>query len=160
MTHVVFEPLELIERLAALVPPPRFNLVRYHGILAPAARLRASVVPAGNAETQRRHSECVARVDPPCPSEQERPVRSSTDRQESAEPAAHPRRYAWAELMRRVFAVDVLECPRCDGAMRILAAIHPSHATRAILECLGLSTRPPPVASPESPYAETCLLEI
>ena len=29
-THVVFEPLELIEKLAALVPPPRFNLVRYH----------------------------------------------------------------------------------------------------------------------------------
>jgi hypothetical protein len=33
--------------------------------------------------------------------------------------------------------------------MRILAAIHPPEATRAILECLGLPARPPPVAPPE-----------
>ena len=33
-THVVFEPLELLEELAALVPPPRFHLVRYHGSAA------------------------------------------------------------------------------------------------------------------------------
>ena len=46
--------------------------------------------------------------------------------------------------MRRVFAIDVLECPRCGGPMRILAAIHPPDATRAILECLGLPSRAPP----------------
>jgi len=34
-----------MEKLAALVRPPKFNLVRYHGILAPAARLRARIVP-------------------------------------------------------------------------------------------------------------------
>jgi hypothetical protein len=45
-THVVFEPLELLEKLAALIPPPRFNLVRYHGVLAPGARRRAEVVPS------------------------------------------------------------------------------------------------------------------
>lgn len=49
--------------------------------------------------------------------------------------------------MRRVFAADVLECPRCGATpMRILAAIHPPEATRAILECLGLPTRAPPLA--------------
>ena len=47
--------------------------------------------------------------------------------------------------MRRVFEIDVLECPRCAGAMRILAAIHPPETTVAILECLGLPTRAPPV---------------
>ena len=47
-THVVFEPLELVEKLVALVPPPRFNLVRYHGILAPAARWRREIVPKGS----------------------------------------------------------------------------------------------------------------
>jgi hypothetical protein len=36
-THLIFEPLELLEKLAALVPPPRFHLVRYHGVLAPSA---------------------------------------------------------------------------------------------------------------------------
>ena len=57
------------------------------------------------------------------------------------------RQYPWAELMRRVFAVDVLECPRCHGPMKILAAIHPPDTAGAILECLGLPARPPPVVS-------------
>ena len=44
-THLVLSPLELIEKLAALVPPPRLNRVRYHGILAPNAAGRRLVVP-------------------------------------------------------------------------------------------------------------------
>jgi hypothetical protein len=44
-THVAFEPLELIDRLAALVPPPRFHTVRYHGVLASRSKHRAKVVP-------------------------------------------------------------------------------------------------------------------
>jgi len=55
-----------------------------------------------------------------------------------------------AELMKRVFELDVLECDRCGGRMRILAAIHPPEAIRKILECLGLTSRPPPI-SPASP---------
>ena len=43
-THGLFEPLEVLEKLAALVPPPRFNLVRYHGVLAPAAHWRPHIV--------------------------------------------------------------------------------------------------------------------
>jgi hypothetical protein len=49
--------------------------------------------------------------------------------------------------MRRVFRVDVLECPDCHGPMRVLAAIHPPEATRAILEHLGLPSRAPPIAA-------------
>jgi hypothetical protein len=44
-THVIFDPLELLEKLAALVPPPRFHMVRYHGVLAPAAKWRSQIVP-------------------------------------------------------------------------------------------------------------------
>jgi hypothetical protein len=43
-THVVLEPLGLVARLAALVPPPRANTVRYHGVLAPCAGWRDVVV--------------------------------------------------------------------------------------------------------------------
>jgi hypothetical protein len=50
--------------------------------------------------------------------------------------------------MRRVFAVDVLECPECQGPMRILAVIHPPEATQAILEHLGLPPRAPPIDGP------------
>ena len=63
-------------------------------------------------------------------------------------PTPRPRRLAWSELLRRVFAVDVLECPRCGGRMRLLASIHPPDATQSILECLNLPARAPPTASP------------
>src|SRR5437016_2511990 len=42
-THVVFEPLDFIARLAALVPKPRVHLTRFHGVFAPNSRYRAQV---------------------------------------------------------------------------------------------------------------------
>jgi hypothetical protein len=45
-THVIFEPLDFIARLASLVPPPRVNLTRYHGIFSAHHRLRAQIVPS------------------------------------------------------------------------------------------------------------------
>ena len=45
-THIVMEPLEFMERLAALVPRPRLHLIRFHGVLAPNAKLRGKIVPA------------------------------------------------------------------------------------------------------------------
>ena len=53
------------------------------------------------------------------------------------------RRFAWAYLMKRVFAIDVLVCDACGGAMRILAVLPEGDATRAILEHLGLPADPP-----------------
>lgn len=52
-THFVFEPLEFLVRLAALVPRPRGNLVRYHGILAPNAKHRNAVVPNPSQQNRR-----------------------------------------------------------------------------------------------------------
>jgi len=46
-THIVLDPLELMVRLVALVPPPRMHLTHYHGVFAPHSRLRAAVTPAG-----------------------------------------------------------------------------------------------------------------
>ena len=43
--QIVLSPEGLLEKLAALVPPPRLNLVRYHGVLAPNAAHRAQIVP-------------------------------------------------------------------------------------------------------------------
>ena len=65
-------------------------------------------------------------------------------------PKPRPRNYSGADLMRRVFEVDVMECPECGGAMRILAAIHPHRATRSILDRLGLPSRAPPITPPVS----------
>lgn len=54
-THVLFEPLDFLARLAALVPLPRVHLTRFHGVFAPHSRLRAGVTPAGRGS--RRHRE-------------------------------------------------------------------------------------------------------
>ena len=43
-THIVMSPLELMQRLAALVPRPRLHLIRFHGVLAPHAKLRAEII--------------------------------------------------------------------------------------------------------------------
>jgi hypothetical protein len=109
-TRIVFEPHQLLARLVPLIPAPRAHQVRYHGVLAPCAGWRDRVVPGGPA------AEAGDTARPP-------------DR-EAAEPSTAAvtgrplRRYPWADLLRRVFAVDVLECPDCGGPMRILAAIH------------------------------------
>lgn len=49
-THLLLDPLELIEKLSVLIPPPRFHLLRFHGVLAPHAHLRAAVVPRSGRE--------------------------------------------------------------------------------------------------------------
>src|SRR5439155_24605146 len=45
-TEVVFERMDFMATLAALVPTPRAHLTRFHGILAPAAKWRSSIVPS------------------------------------------------------------------------------------------------------------------
>jgi hypothetical protein len=44
-THIVMEPLEFMQRLAALVPRPRLHLIRFHGVLAPNAKWRREIIP-------------------------------------------------------------------------------------------------------------------
>lgn len=45
-THVIFEPLDFIAKLAALVPKPRVNLTRLQGVFAPNSKYRTEVTPA------------------------------------------------------------------------------------------------------------------
>jgi hypothetical protein len=114
----------------------RENLVRYHGILAPSAAWRPLIIPESETSDPLRHSNCPARKQLLAP-ETGKPQKKR---------GCRPRNYSWSELMRRVFSIDVLACPRCGGRMRILCAIHPPEAIRKILDCLGLPSRPPPIA--------------
>jgi hypothetical protein len=136
-THVIYEPLELMERLAALVHPPRFNITRFYGIFAPAASLRPRVmISEAEASSPSRHPGCQSGVEAPATD----PAKTKNKR------SCQPRNYPWATLMERVFEVDVLVCTRCGGRMRILAAIDSPDAIHKILTCLGLPTRAPPIA--------------
>ena len=148
-THVAFEPLELIDRLAALVPPPRFHTVRYHGVLASRSKHRASVVPEVVEAVARSLCGVVS-----CTPEADASTQASSVSGEASRSSRPSRYYTWPELMRRVFEIDVLRCPRCRaGPMRILAAIHPPATTEAILRSLGLPTRAPPI-TPARPITE------
>jgi hypothetical protein len=128
-THVIFEPLELIEKLGALVPAPRFNLIRYSGVLAPSASWRPHVIPPEPSGDFNSHPGCRGK--------------KCSIGQTQNNMACRPRRYAWAELLKRVFSVDILKCDRCGERMRILCAINSASAIQKILDCLGLPSKPP-----------------
>jgi hypothetical protein len=61
---------------------------------------------------------------------------SSTQTNLATMKSVNERYYSRAQLMRRVFAIGVLECPRCQGPMKILAQVHPPDTTRKILQSL------------------------
>jgi hypothetical protein len=64
-THIVLEPLDFIARLAALVPPPRVHLTRFHGVFAANAALRAAITPGGRGPGSSKHA--VAPAESPIP---------------------------------------------------------------------------------------------
>jgi hypothetical protein len=121
---------QLVARLAALVPRPEKNLVRYHGVLAPAARDRARVVPA-----------------PPAPQASSgRGAKAARDRS----PKRTGRYLLWAELLRRVFKADVERCPRCAGPMWLVCAVLDGCSLARYLRALrnaapAARARPPPL---------------
>ena len=55
-THVIFEPLDFLARLAALVPKPRVNLTRFHGVFAPNSKHRVQITPAKRGKGRARAS--------------------------------------------------------------------------------------------------------
>lgn len=128
--HLLFEPVEFLEKLAALIPRAHANLVLYHGVLASHARWRPRVVLREP-------------TDPSAPT-----LASAADPSDGAPPTPRPRHRAWAQLMQRAFGVDVLACPRCAGRLRLVATVDDPHAVRAILESLGLAASTFPPAPP------------
>jgi hypothetical protein len=132
-THLVLSPLDLIEKLAALVPRPRLNLIRYHGVLAPNATAREYIVPGPRPDEAPPED---ASSDAPCA---------------HAAPTYTPQpayRLSWARLLARVFHIDVTVCPDCGGTMKVIAPLTDPPAIRTYLDGVGLTSRPPPVAPP------------
>ena len=80
---------------------------------------------------------------------------ASPDRQ------ACPHRLSWCQLLARVFAIDISECPACQGRMKIIAALTEPASIQAYLDGVGLPARPPPIAPPrpaQQPELETLLV--
>jgi hypothetical protein len=89
---ILLTPFELIERLVAIIPPPRKNLVRYHGFFGPNSHLRPEII-ANRGE-----------------------LGQSPEQKKICRPG-------FAKLMARVFAIDVLECPRCKSKMQRISLV-------------------------------------
>jgi hypothetical protein len=129
-TGIKLSPLELLEKLAALVPLPRVHLVRYAGCLAPHSKLRAAIIPT--------------------------PRQQGVDGEDTQTGTPY---WAWARLLGRVFALDMATClpPLCGrrepcdlpfcrrGSLRIIAAITQEAVITRILRHLQLASVPPPI---------------
>src|SRR2546425_2585972 len=137
---ILFEPHELIARLAALVPRPRINLLLYHGVLGPSARLQSGAVAAARAlvplvpvgatldispaEDRASDSEPLVTLGPAPPSARGTNGTDAAHGSVGGSPGRCPSRSeprphtSWAELLRRTFEIDVLACPGCGGRVR------------------------------------------
>jgi len=117
-THVVMAPLEFLQRLAALVPRPRLHLIRFHGVLAPHATLRAQIVPGAPDQ-----------------------VSAPADADVETCSASTRARLSWAQLLKRVFAIDMASCAHCGGPVTLIATIEDPEVIAKILAHLGLPTK-------------------
>ena len=113
-THVIFEPLDFISRLVALVPRPRVNLTRFHGVFAPNSKYRARVTPARRG----KHKKC-----------------HPADKADQT-PAEKRASMTWARRLKRVFDVDIETCSECSGDVRIIASIEDPAVIQKILAYL------------------------
>ena len=203
--HRIMTPLEFLARLSALVPPPKFPLLRYAGVLAPASKWRREVVPRApeakpcskepvDEEHEVRRESTSAAGDEPkgARNPSTRAATAATAATRPTEPPPDPLRppaallaaqpaagwqlltpnvlsvkhwerllggalYAatprldWASLLRRSFQVDVLECAKCGGRLRVLGEVIEPTMVRLVLESLGMPTGAPRVARARDP---------
>ena len=136
-THLLFDPVELLERLAALTPRPRVNLILYHGVLGARATWRSLVVQYGTTDRASPTGDAAA-----------------ADVDEAPAEAADPRpgrNYLWADLMRRSLGLDVTACPRCGGRLQLIALIDDPAVIHRVLGHLGLPTEVPEARPTRAP---------
>ncbi len=117
-THVSFSHLDFIARLVALIPPPKTNLIRYHGVFAPNFKDRALIVP-------QKPKPAAATQDAVPLLLQEKVKRE---------------RMRWSEMLKRTFKIDVTVCLHCGGRLEQIAVIKDRVVAKTILESLKETT--------------------
>jgi hypothetical protein len=116
-THVIFEPLVFITKLAALVAKPQVNLTRYHVVLAPNSKHRINATPAKRGKGSANKLE-------------------AKDKKNAELPISERQKMTWAQRLKRVFNIDVTTCNRCGGAVKIIACIEAPSVIKKILDHL------------------------
>ena len=93
-----------LSRLVSLVPKPRVNLTRFHGVFAPNSKHRKQITPAKRDRGGKTQS-----LD------------------ENKTPAERKAAMTWAKRLKRVFKIDIETCDKCGGNVRIIASIASGH---------------------------------
>jgi hypothetical protein len=142
---VELSPVEFLDRLADLVPPPRKHRHRYHGVFAPNHKLRPAVTALAIGNIGKRREALTGghaaggHAAKGCCDARQKPRSHDTSR------------IAWAKLMARVGEEFPLECPNCGGDIRLIAFITEPGPIRKILTHLGEPLEPPPVSPARGP---------
>jgi hypothetical protein len=118
---IVLSPSELLERLSAMVPPPRAHQILYTGVFSSHSRWREQVV-----------------LDPS--------VRKGFGGSVCEAAGKQVKNHRWAKLIMRIFRIDVGASPRCGAGMLIRAAIQEAASIARYLRHIGLSAHLPPIA--------------
>lgn len=139
-THLRFTPQDFLARLAALVPRPRANLTRYHGVFAPTHPWRRWITGA------RQTAGDDGTVGRSCSHDQgSRGAQAHSDAVDDAERRPSTP-LSWAERLRRVFGIEITVCPHCGGKLRVIADVTDPDVVARILEHVrrvGLPRAPP-----------------
>jgi hypothetical protein len=109
-THLKFSSEEFVEKIISIIPPPRLNLIRYHGVFAPNFKDRKKIVPRQKITNQKSDSD--------------------------GEVIPDKKSYwiKWADLLKRVFKEDALKCHKCGKQMSIVAHICDMYSINKILK--------------------------
>lgn len=147
-TELVLTPLELLDKLAHLVTPPRLHKHRYCGVLAPNAKLRRAVTesacPAG--ATLQLLQDAQSRMGlTGSPGEADEMDNKPTSTLSRA--AAR----CWALLLVRIYECLPLLCPRCGEPMRVIAFVQDPEVVEKILTHIGEPVSPPAILPARSP---------
>ncbi len=140
-TYLAFEPVSFLRRLAACIPRPRQNMLRFHGLFAPNAAARGALtalVPKPKALTL----PTLPLSSPPATDPTQDPPPADTP---TPVPAVYRR--PWAELLKRVLDQDALRCPRCHQRMVPIQTVKDPVVIRKILSHLGLPAELPTAAA-------------
>jgi hypothetical protein len=133
-THLLFTPGEFIEKLVALIPPPRSHLVRWGGVLAPNSPFRKLITLKPEVKKGFQFGE-------PCD-------RYSEDNERKK------KNHSWSKMLARVFKIDVTKCPDCGGEMALRAQLTEPDSIRRYLKHVGLDPDPPARAPPKIVWGE------
>ena len=161
-TTLRLTPLDLLRRLAGLVPPPRTHSIHYFGAFAAHAALRGRIVPYSPRARRRCRTEETCRDQLVLPW----PKATVTTRLDDAHgpgplrkaPAPRPRELDWRSLLRRCFASEIYDCP-CGGRRRVVAFVTDRVQAVDILAAIGLPTEPPPTARARAPPSQAKMFD-